>query len=207
MLKRKLLLLSAIFLILLVMPSVFAQENATDCVESSVDAHTVSSDVYFDSNATNDHGEGTADDPYRELRDGRILDNSVVHLKNGEYQLSQITSHKNISIIGQDAAKTIIRGNGERLTVDERLVIANVTFFNLNIMNQGNLFASNAIFANSSAIEKGHYGNSLGGAIYCVNDNHNAYLTNCTFVNNNAGCGGAIYLNGGILELWRSHCR
>ena len=200
-LKRKLLLLSAIFLILLVMPSVFAQENATDCVESSVDAHTVSSDVYFDSNATNDHGEGTADDPYRELRDGRILDNSVIHLKNGEYQLSQITSHKNISIIGQDVTKTIIRGNGERLTVDERFVIANVTFCNLNIMNQGNMFATNAIFANSSAIEKGHYGNSLGGAIYCVNDNHNAYLTNCAFVNNNAGCGGAIYLNGGILEL------
>lgn len=137
MLKRKLLILSAMFLILLVVPSVFAQENATDSLESSADAQALSSDFYFDSNATNDHGEGTVDDPYRELRDGRILDNSVIHLKNGEYEFSQIDTHTNVSFIGQDATKTIVRGDGGALTVNSPLVLTNITICNLNIFVQG----------------------------------------------------------------------
>ncbi|WP_405265863.1 C1 family peptidase [Methanobrevibacter sp.] len=201
MFKRKLLILSAIFLILLFVPSVFAQENATDCFESSVDSQTLSTDFYFDSNATNDHGEGTIEDPYRELRDGRILDNSVFHFKNGEYEFSESNSYSNISFIGQDASKTILKGNGESLLVNSRLVLANVTICNFNILNEGELIASNVIFANSSAVKKSAYGNSMGGAIYCVNDNTKTYLTDCTFINNNAGCGGAVYLNGGILEI------
>ena len=201
MFKRKLLVLSALVLILLIIPSAFAEENSTDCIESASDAQTLCEDIYFDSNATHDHGMGTADDPYKELRDGRILENSVIHLKNGEYEFSQINGHNNISIIGQDASKTIIDGKGGILLVDERFVLKNVTICNLNIFNQGDLIASNTIFANSSAIGTGKYGNSFGGAIYCVNEYHNAYLTNCTFINNFAGCGGAIYLNGGILEI------
>ncbi|WP_405306934.1 C1 family peptidase [Methanobrevibacter sp.] len=201
MFNKRLLLLFSIALILFIVPSVFGADNGTVCLDSSSDTQILSDDVYFDSNATNDHGEGTADDPYRELRDGRILDNSVIHLKNGEYELSQITSHKNISIIGQDASKTIVNGNGNTLRVDERLFLANVTLCNLNILNQGNLIASDAIFANSTATKSGGFGNSLGGVIYCVNENNNAYLTNCTFINNYAGCGGAIYVKGGILEI------
>ena len=201
MLKRKLLILSAMFLILLVVPSVFAQENATDSLESSADAQALSSDFYFDSNATNDHGEGTVDDPYRELRDGRILDNLVIHLKNGEYEFSQIDTHTNVSFIGQDATKTIVRGDGGALTVNSPLVLTNVTICNLNIFVYGDFTASNVIFANTSSVKTIKYGNSLGGAIYCANDNVNVHLTNCTFINNHAGCGGAIYFNGGVLEI------
>lgn len=211
--NRLLLLCSLVLILLLIVPSVFGADNDTVSLDSNSDNQTLSSDVYFDSNqtlssdiyfdsnATNDHGGGTADDPYRELRDGRILDNSVIHLKNGEYEFTQLNTHTNISIIGQDASKTIINGQGGVLIVNNRLVLKNVTICNLNIFNQGNLIASNTIFTNSSAIKSGKYGNSLGGAIYCVGTSHNAYLTNCTFINNYAGCGGAIYLNGGILEI------
>jgi len=199
--NRLLLLLSIVLILLLIIPSVFGADNNTFSLDSTLNNQTLSSDVYFDSNATNDHGQGTADDPYKELRDGRILDDSVIHLKDGEYEFSQANSHKNISIIGQDVTKTIIRGNGGTLSVTDRFVLANVTICNLSILNQGNLVASNVIFENSTAAKKGGYGNSLGGAVYCVNENNNAYLTNCTFINNYAGCGGAIYVTGGILEI------
>ena len=202
MFKNRLMLLASIVLILLfIIPTAFATDNSTVGINSTSDAQALSSDFYFDSNATNDHGEGTIDDPYREIRDGRILDNSVFHFKNGEYEFSDSNSHTNISFIGQDASKTILRGNDESLLINSRLVLANVTIFNFNILNEGELIASNVIFANSSAVKLSGYGNSIGGAIYCVNDNTKTYLTDCTFINNYAGCGGAVYLNGGILEI------
>lgn len=196
MFKNKLLLLSSIVLILIMIPSVFAEDNHTVSLQSNL---TDSNDFYFDSHALHDHGAGTVDDPYRELRDGRILDDSVIHLKNGEYDYIQKNTHTNISFMGEDASKTIIKGNGGVLLVNNQIRLSNVTISNLNIFNQGNIIATNVIFANSSAASIGD--NSHGGAIFCVDWMHNAYLTNCTFINNNADIGGAIYLNGGILEV------
>ena len=190
MFKHKLLLLLSIALILLIAPSAFGADNTTDII-----AGDDATDFYFDANATNDHGAGTQDDPYRELRDGRVLDNSAIHLKNGKYDYAPLNSHKNISFIGQDAQNTVIAGDGGTLVVNSRLVLENLTVSNINILNQGNLFAKNVIFTNSSATR------SYGGAIYCVNQAHNAYLVNCTFTNNYASYGGAVYLNGGTLEI------
>ena len=84
--------------------------------------------------------------------------------------------------------------------VNKRLVLSNVTISNLTIFNQGNIYASNVIFTDSLAAQVNH-DKSYGGAIHCVDKNHNAYLNNCTFINNHAGYGGAIYINGGILEI------
>ena len=190
-----------VLILLMIIPYAFAEENTTITFESSSNATFLSSDFYFDSNATHDHGEGTSDNPYRELRDGRILDNSVIHLKNGVYEFSQLNSHNNISFIGENPSETVINGHGATLIVNTRLILTNVTLCNLNIFNQGNLIATNAIFTNSTATESGSYSDSYGGAIYCVDRFHNAYLTNCTFTNNYARYGGAIYLNGGILEI------
>ena len=140
------------------------------------------------------------DNPYKNMGNGRITDNSVVHLKNGNYDILQFSSYRNISIIGEDAPDTVIRGSGGVLVANSRLSLANVTICNLNILNQGDLIASNSIFANSSALSNSQKGTSCGGAIYCARSSYNVYLTNCSFVNNRAACGGAIYLNGGILE-------
>lgn len=200
--KNKFLLLFSIVLILfLVIPSTFASQNTTVHLESSLNSTIISNDYYFDGNASNDHGEGTPDSPYRELRDGRILDNSVIHLKNGEYEFMPMNSYNTVSFIGEDASKTIIKGIGGTLLVNSQLVLKDVTICDLNIFNQGNLIATNTVFTNSTALKVGGYGDSYGGAIYCVDSSHNAYLTNCTFINNYAGYGGAIYLNGGILEI------
>ena len=95
--KKKLLLFLSIILILLIIPSAFAADNDTDSLKADLNATPVSNDIYFDANATNDHGEGTPDSPYQQLRDGRILDNSVIYLKNGEYNFSQLNSHSNIA--------------------------------------------------------------------------------------------------------------
>ena len=196
MFKRKSFVVFSLILIILVIPSAFAADNNT----VSLNATSSSNDFYFDVNATHDHGDGTPDNPYRELRDGRILDNSVIHLKNGEYDFTSINSHKNVSFIGEDSTKTIIQGNGGVLLVNDFLLLSNITICNLNIFNQGNLYATNTVFVNSSGINTAS-GDSFGGAIYCVDRTHNAYLTGCTFINNYADFGGAIYLNGGILEV------
>ncbi len=186
-------------MILLIIPSAFAEDNATDSLDAS--PSVFSNDIYFDTNATHDHGEGTADNPYKIIRDGRILNNSVIHLKNGEYDYKQINSHSNIAFIGEDASKTIINGNGGTLLINNNLILTNLTICNLNIYNQGDMTASNTIFTNSSAVKDSGDKYSFGGAIYCADRKHNAYLTNCTFINNSADSGGAIYLNGGILEI------
>lgn len=195
MFNNRLLLLFSMLLILLMIPHAFAEENLTDTLDDGFNE----TDIYFDSNAAHDHGEGTSDDPYHQLRDGRILDGSVVHLKNGEYDYVPLNSHKDISFIGQDASKTIINGNGGVLVANNRITLENITICNLVIFNQGDLTASNTFFVNSSGTKAST--NSFGGAIYCVAMSNNAYLTNCTFINNYADFGGAIHLNGGNLNI------
>jgi C1A family cysteine protease len=178
-------------------PQAFAQDNATDSMSVDSDSSVLagSNDIYFDCNASNDHGRGTQDDPYRELRDGRILDDSVIHLNDGEYEYLPQNAHSNVSIIGHDASKTVVNGNGATLTVSKRLTLTNVTICNLNILNQGNLIATNTLFVNSSS-DSGY-----GGAVCCEDNTNNVYLTNCTFINNHADIGGAVYLKGGVLEI------
>ena len=201
MFNKRLLLLFSMVLILIMIPQVFGEENVTDSLSADFNETLLSDsqDIYFDSNASHDHGEGTLDNPYRQLRDGRILDGSVIHLKNGEYNYTCLNSHNDISFIGQDASKTIINGNGGVLLVNNRITLTNVTICNLVIFNQADLTASNTFFVNSSGTKINS--NSFGGAIYCVDKTHNANLVNCTFMNNYADFGGAIYLNGGNLEI------
>ena len=100
MLKKVIFIL---ILFLFIIPFSFASnDNATGEV-----LNTQGSDIYFDINASDDKGDGSVDNPYKYLRDGRILDNSIIHLSNGEYILSQLNTHKNITIQGQNSSKTI----------------------------------------------------------------------------------------------------
>lgn len=203
MFRNRLLLLFLIALIsLLIFPMAFGADNETGSLNSTSDAPIISDNIYFDANASDTHANGSMDNPYNDLRNAKISDNSVVHLTNGKYNLIQFNSFKNVTFIGQDASKTIINGYGGVLTAKSCLYLANVTICNLNIINQGNLTASNTIFTNSSAITNSQKGTSLGGAIYCANPSYNVFLTNCSFINNFAGSGGAIYMAGGILEAY-----
>ena len=155
-------------------------------------------DYYFNANAANDKGDGSAKNPYKLLTDSRIKDNSRIHLADGVYNFSPSKVHSNIIIQGQNPAKTIIKGNGEELTVKSKLTLSNVTFINVPIENKGNLDASNVIFSQAAGYKKGY---NYGGAIYSSGSGLKISLTNCTFSNNKADYGGAIYVSDGTLTV------
>lgn len=192
---NKFTLILTILFIIIIIPSVSASDDNLTSLDAADD-----NNVYFDSNATDDNGDGSVNRPYKNLRDERVLDDSIVHLSNGEYDYLPLKAHSNISFTGQDPLKTIINGHGSSLIINKNFKLSNVTLFNLTIINQGDVIASNTIFSSSSAVAESYDG-SFGGAIKCVNFFNNAYLTNCTFINNYAKYGGAIYLRGGSLEI------
>jgi len=184
MANHKYLLLLLIILGIIIIPCCYGADNTSD-------AH----DIYFNGDVLNDSGEGLPDNPYKTLREARLLDNSVIHISNGEYDFSPEESHSNLTFIGEDASKTIINGNGKRLYVHDNLVLANITISNLTIFKQSTITASNVIFTNNNV------GNSYGGAIFGYDFLYDVYLNNCSFINNHAFLGGAIYCAGAGLEI------
>ena len=188
-------LLLVLLSLLLVIPTTFALNNDT-IVSSDANAPILGEDYYFDANLPNDDGNGSIDNPYRDLTSSRIMDNSVIHLADGEYNLDYSKTVRNVTILGQNADNTVMKGDGNRFTVSTSLMISNVTFLNLKITNNGNLTASDAIFMDSA--------NTNGGVIYSVSDNSNVYLNNSTFIGNTATDGGAIYMKNGVLSIENS---
>ena len=82
--------------------------------------------------------------------------------------------------------------------------IKNITFNNLQLVSQGDnslLNASNVNFYNATAYVVDYSGTSCGGAIYCSGSSNNGVLNNCSFYNNNALYGGAIFANGGVINI------
>ena len=67
-------------------------------------------DIYFDSNALDDNGNGSIDSPYKTFSDDRIVENSILHFASGTYNYTPVNSneHWNISIYGEDSSNTII---------------------------------------------------------------------------------------------------
>ena len=176
-------------------PISFAHDNATALVQEQ----TVSSDYYFDASLENDTGDGSFENPYKELTDERLFDNSVIHLAEGEYNLEMLNYKSNLTIYGANPQNTIINGNGLKLLAKERFDLSNLTLVNIPVFNPGKMNAFNCIFKNSEAT---YLSDQLpsGGAIYIASKDNSAYLNNCTFINNSAYYGGAIYLGGGDLE-------
>ena len=90
-----------IILLLFIIPIGFASDNyaSLDLQDSFVDENLIISDnIYFDSSATDD-GNGTLDSPYKSFSADKIVDDSVVHFANGEYNLDDIIKpgEKNLS--------------------------------------------------------------------------------------------------------------
>lgn len=158
---------------------------------SESNGDVLEADYYFDSSAETD-GNGTIGNPYNILKYNRINSNSVIHLANGVYNLTYQRTVTNLTIIGQDAAQTIINGNKMRFEVNGNFILQNVTLNDFRLVNNAKLNATNVIFQNGA----GYYsGGIVGGAIYAPS-NSPIYLRNCTFYNNSvAKSGGAIYSN------------
>lgn len=179
------------FSLLVAIPTTFASDNAT-VVSADANSVVLSDDYYFDANLPNDDGNGSIDNPYKELTSNRIEDDSVIHLADGEYNLYYSKTVRNVTFIGQNSENTIINGNGHVFTVSTSFTLCNVTLMNLKITNNGDLTATGTIFRDSTS--------SNGGAIESTG-NSKVYLDNCTFLNNTATNGGAIYKKGGNLSI------
>lgn len=207
-----------IILLLFIIPIGFASDNyaSLDLQDSFVDENLIISDnIYFDSSATDD-GNGTLDSPYKSFSADKIVDDSVVHFANGEYNLDQSKIFKNLTIIGQSSNKTILNGFGNYLVSDGFLSISSLTLNNISIKNNNELFVYDSILKNNhvngsgGAINVGHYASLLevynstfinnsasyaGGAI-CVDSNASKVLIQRSkFINNTAGkFGGAVFI-------------
>ncbi len=207
-----------IILLLFIIPIGFASDNyaSLDSQDSFVDENLIISDnIYFDSSATDD-GNGTLDSPYKSFSADKIVDDSVVHFANGEYNLDQSKIFKNLTIIGQSSNKTILNGFGNYLVSDGFLSISSLTLNNISIKNNNELFVYDSILKNNhvngsgGAINVGHYASLLevynstfinnsasyaGGAI-CIDSNASKVLIQRSkFINNTAGkFGGAVFI-------------
>ena len=207
-----------IILLLFIIPIGFASDNYTslDSQDSFTDEDlTISDNIYFDSSAMDD-GNGTLDSPYKSFSADKLVDDSVVHFANGEYNLDQSKIFKNLTIIGQSSNKTILNGFGNYLVSDGFLSISSLTLNNISIKNNNELFVYDSILRNNhvngsgGAINVGHYASLLevynstfinnsasyaGGAI-CVDSNASKVLIQRSkFINNTAGkFGGAVFI-------------
>jgi predicted outer membrane repeat protein len=191
--------MSILACLLIAIPQGFAVDD-TDMNDTlaSEDGEVLADDYYFDCNAEND-GNGSYDSPFNNFTEDRIKEGSVIHLANGEYNLTNDISRGEISFYGESTQNTVLNGNGYTLEVDSALTFKNITLKNIHIQT-GSLFtlnASNTIFKDSGSKS------SLGGVIYSPNVG-TITLTNCSFHDNVANKGGAIYMEEGSMEIFNT---
>ena len=200
----------AIFII----PSSYAIGNETnDLIEFDDARATISiiddnvlaanNDYYFNSSLDNDDGDGSIQNPYKHLVADRIKGNCNIYLADGEYNLDDSKTIERVNIIGSNPQKTIIKYDGIGFTVNSFLTLTNVTLVDMSITNHGTINATNSIFSYGYGCKADSYGNNYGGAIYTsdINANSKVTINNCTFNDNYAVYGGAIYMGAGYLTV------
>lgn len=182
------------------------------------DVLTGSNDIYFNASADSD-GRGTQSSPYKYLQYNRLTSGCTAHFADGTYNLDAKKGiSSSMTLIGQSAQNTIIKFNGIAFNVGTgyTLTLKDLTLNHATVKNFGTVSATNVIFKNGVAVDDTGYGynNAYGGAIYnYVNTDYSGYVTNtpkntlynCTFLNNSAMYGGAIYLPYGELSI--SNCK
>lgn len=179
---------------------------------------TGSNDIYFNASAESD-GRGTQSSPYKYLQYNRLTSGCTAHFADGTYELDfKKGIYSSMTFMGQSVQNTIIKFNGIAFNVGDgyTLTLKDLTLDHATVKNLGTVSATNVIFKNGVAVDDTSYGydNAYGGAIYnYVSTDYYGYVTNvpkntlynCTFLNNSAMYGGAIYLPYGELSL--SNCK
>lgn len=181
---------------LCIMSPNFAHENQTQ-VFAEID-----SDV---ANFTFEHESEVSESPVHVLHNTDFESGEELCLENAEYEYQSSTCSLNkVSVVGEDCENTIIHFNNLTVVASD-VNLRNLTISGANFKNQGNFIAENVIFKNSIANPIDEYFNSYGGSIYTEYSNsyksYKVSLKNCTFMDNSAEFGGAIYVNGGELEI------
>ncbi len=182
------------FCLLIATSPVLAMDNDTGVGHEN--STVVQTEYFVDANTDNDHGNGTVDNPYKELDLSNISDNSVIHIANGEYALKSSRAYSNLSIIGQDPEKTIVSYYNVGLTSKGLITLKNITLLNLriNLNKNSNLTAINTIFRGSSGTNSVIYSATTNGG-------NTVILDNCSFTDNSAQYGGAIRLVNSTLNI------
>ena len=194
--------------------------------ESSQNVLNAYSHHYYFNSSSEIDGDGSINNPYNKLTPQRITENSKIHLADGEYLLDNGKTLKNVSIIGESAERTFLRYNGGddsgvfKINTDYYINLTGITVVGFNfIVKGGTLEATNTLFKDtvgslidvdtSAVVNSG--AESFGGAIYANYDEDEDYyyfpeikLYNCTFKNNTAKYGGAIYIGKGYIEIANS---
>lgn len=223
--------------LLIIIPSSFALNetdisagNSTDVASEnalqSTDDDVLSGVYYFDS-SNYYKGDGSQDNPYRELTSNRIKDSSTLYFASGEYNLSfSLDAYhqpskkvKDVTIIGENAETTIIRCTSTdtgifQIVNGNYLSLENVTIVGFNFdLDGGKLYAENTIFRDTvgpyeeseatNLVDSAF--NSMGGVIfgytYLYDTYPRIYIDNCTFINNTAEYGGAIFADDSIVVI------
>ena len=188
-------LITLLICLLIVIPTSFAAGNDTAIAVSDDNQDYIFSathndvlrvsEQYYNASVENDTGDGSIEHPYKEFKSYRIQSDSIIHMADGEYNLDKITYPNNLTIIGENVEKTIINFRGTGFYVANSLTLKNVTLVNLGINDDYNTIinANNVIFKNS-----------ISSAIASDLSTTKIYLDNCTFFNDTASNGGAVYL-------------
>ncbi|MBQ6099376.1 MAG: hypothetical protein IJL02_05880 [Methanobrevibacter sp.] len=194
---------------MMIIPASFASENNDSLLEDHTtdDSNLVSvsedkgdfNDYYFDASVEVD-GNGTAENPYKYLNSDRVLENSNIHLANGQYELDKTIYASSVNFIGSDVDKTVISYiNRIGLNIGDCVSLQNITILNCPVVSYGNLTATNTIFLNSTGAAF-HFGDHIGGAIYSTAGSA-LTVRNCTFKDNSAFWGGAIFMEYADLDV------
>ena len=81
---KSIIIVCFVFLLFISISSTFAIDNET--IDADEVVHTSQrADIYFNSSALDDNGNGSKENPYKTLNTYRIDDNSNIHLADGEY--------------------------------------------------------------------------------------------------------------------------
>lgn len=195
-------LTSILLLLLIVIPTGFAANNETVIADGNETMLTggsediLSDEYYFDASVDNDDGDGSIYNPYQKLTPYRVKSDSINHLDSGVYDFNNGASFKNVTMIGASPADTIVKN--AVIASSDNLVLYNLTFVDSTFIVENEFTAINCIFTNSTS-------KSYGAVIYPSGDNMvKITLDGCTFSNNDAVCGGAIYIIDGTLNIKNS---
>ncbi len=120
--------------------------------------------------------------------------NSIINYNAGSHILGK-TEANNLTITGNGASDTFLKSG--TVSASTSLSLKNIAVSSVPITTSGNITATNTVFDSSSSTTN-------GGAIYSSSEGVTISLNNCTFSNNRASYGGAIYMNGGALIIKNS---
>lgn len=173
----------------------FAQNNETQEL-TDFKAESIESDDNLSLS-----NEDSLENPVYFINRDDFKSNSDVQLYYGEYHYeSSSCSLNNISITGYGCDDSIVVFDNLDI-VAGNVYMKDLSIVGANFRNIENFTAENVVFKNGNGLMVGEFPKSFAGSIYSAYSTCHVSLKNCSFVENNAEYGGAIYIGGGYIDI------